>query len=267
MSEVQQLHTAARRYLIDRSTYWSERYAQTPGPWSGRYSAEDLDAFPRYQVLDAILEEVERLSLEEFASVEELRERIARAGWTAQSLFTSGEMGEIERRAMAQERERFVSFVTDLSSEDLALIEPLPYRRMLSDSEVEELSKRLRGTWGVEGGYWFPLTDVPREDVLAFRAAEFRREVSVEHVQEILRTRGVDHVWELREYGPSYEMELSELDPVYAGAEGFWFSSTLDWIIYASHENSITVGGEWLIAEIRRIWPSWEQWIWMPGTS
>ena len=69
-------------------------------------------------------------------------------------------------------------------------------------------------------------------------------------------------MWELREHGPSYEIELSEFDPSYTGAEGFWSSAELDWLLYASHESSITVGGESLIAAITHAWPEWHQYIW-----
>ena len=35
----------------------------------------------------------------------------------------------------------------------------------------------------------------------------------------------------------------------------------LVWIIYASHESSVTVGG-WLLEEMQAIWPSWQERTW-----
>ncbi len=51
------------------------------------------------------------------------------------------------------------------------------------------------------------------------------------------------------------------VEPHYNLAEGIWTSRSLDWIVYASHENSITVGG-WMLAEVKRAWPEWECHIW-----
>ncbi|MCD6052439.1 MAG: hypothetical protein K0Q55_3857, partial [Verrucomicrobia bacterium] len=35
-----------------------------------------------------------------------------------------------------------------------------------------------------------------------------------------------------------------------------------DWIIYASHESSVTIGGEWLLPAIKSAWPNWQNRIW-----
>jgi len=68
-------------------------------------------------------------------------------------------------------------------------------------------------------------------------------------------------VWELREYGPEYTMDIELLDPIYNLAEGYWSSEQMDWIIYASHESSITVGG-WMLDEIKEQWPAWSEYVW-----
>jgi hypothetical protein len=68
-------------------------------------------------------------------------------------------------------------------------------------------------------------------------------------------------VWELREYGPEYEQDVSLFDPQYNGAEGYWSSGELDWIVYASHESSVTVGG-WLLADVKALWPAWAAHLW-----
>jgi hypothetical protein len=33
----------------------------------------------------------------------------------------------------------------------------------------------------------------------------------------------------------------------------------MDWLIYASHESSITVAGDWLLEAVKAEWPEWEQ--------
>jgi hypothetical protein len=73
----------------------------------------------------------------------------------------------------------------------------------------------------------------------------------------MLAESGIERVWELREYGPEYEIDLWLLEPSYTGAEGFWTPDDMDWLIYASHESTITVTGSWLLPRIQAHWPAW----------
>jgi hypothetical protein len=43
------------------------------------------------------------------------------------------------------------------------------------------------------------------------------------------------------------------------GLETYWSSRHLDWLIYCSHEDSITFAGAWLVAAIQQAWPTWQQ--------
>ena len=84
---------------------------------------------------------------------------------------------------------------------------------------------------------------------LHYKTREFDEAVAYERLREVLASRGIASVWELREYGPEYEQDVGLFEPYYNGAEGYWSSGNLDWIIYASHESSVTVGG-WLLPEL-----------------
>lgn len=135
--------------------------------------------------------------------------------------------------------------------------------RQIRSPAREQLWQRLSATWGVGGGYWHPLAEVPRRDVLAFQAPYFNQAlVAGGRLHAILDARKVGRVFELREDGSAYETRLADLDPVYTGGEGFWCSAAMDWVLYASHENSLTVGGEWLIVAVKSAWPEWAQYVW-----
>jgi hypothetical protein len=164
-------------------------------------------------------------------------------------------------RPALEEREAFCCYIGGLSLSELDLIEPLPFRRVLTTGESKALWTRLRERWQVTSGYWYPLADYPLTDVLAFNADAFKEAMPPDCVQSILASHGIERVWELREYGPEYEEELSLFDPYYNGAEGYWSTGPLDWIVYASHESSVTVGG-WLLEDLKAIWPSWEDRVW-----
>lgn len=249
---------------MERHAHWTARYAETARLTSGRYSLEALDTFPRYNVLAAILEEVERWRPEDFTSLEAARELLAEAGRTAASPFTRNPLGEVDARAMADERRRFVEFIRTVSGDVLANVGELPYRRVLLEREERELRDQLRSRWGVEGGYWYPLAKAGRADLVAYDAPAFHRALGGAGLQRMLAGWGVERVWELREHGASYELELRELDPHYTGGEGFWTGPGMEWLLYASHEQSITVAGTRLLAAVRETWPAAEQHVWQP---
>lgn len=136
--------------------------------------------------------------------------------------------------------------------------------RELEASEKDELILRLWDEWDVKEHYWFPLTlnQTAPAFTEAFQAAFFQEESTHETLQQILAARGIATMFELREDGQMCEIELAQFHPVYTWLEGFWFSAQLDWLIYASHENSLTIGGQWLLPEVQAAWPDWKRHIW-----
>lgn len=258
ITDAVQLHTAARRYCIERHGYWAHEYNVR-----ATSETEGKQIYPRYHVLNAILVEVERFDPSSFSSLDNARKVIITAGNTAHDNFTRASEGSIEESLMNEERQAFQRFVQDFPMSELASVERLFYRRVLSTAESEEVWKRLQAAWSViKGEYWFPLAESQRNDVEAFQAPYFRRAVRPEKLQTILQGQGLSRIWELREYGPEYELDLSAFEPYYSGAEGYWCSEQMDWIIYASHEGSITVGGEWLLTVVKNAWPEWSKHVW-----
>jgi len=258
MLDREALHTAARRYCLERAAMWSERYAERP---LGSTDPESLAIYPRYNVLRAILVAVERLIPSDFATLHELRDALVSAGQTAESIFTQPPREEVALRAIAEERHLFTEYIYGLQDDDLSEIKPLPYHRVLGASESATLWAKLNERWGIgKQGHWYPLIgeDLP-SNVIAFQAEHFHAEVRPAVLQSILAKRGIDRVWELREDNPDYEIDLELFEPVYDGAEGYWTSRELDWIVYASHERSITIAGKWLITALKTAWPDWKQ--------
>lgn len=260
------LHTAARRYCLERHAYWSVRYAEIARRGADRerdghgYTPEALDTFPRYHVLNAIRVELERIDPAGLGDFGAAKAGALRAGEMADDGFTRTPTGAIERRATAEERAAFCGYVAGLSAADLGGVEPLPYRRVLAAAEAGAVWARLREHWRMTEGFWYPLTGGP-PGVVAFDAAAFDEGVPPSRLRGILSRRGVGRVWELREYGPQYEQDVSLFEPHYDGAEGYWSAGTLGWVVYASHEGSVTVGG-WLLEELQPLWPAWQAHLW-----
>jgi hypothetical protein len=220
------------------------------------YTPEALATFPRYNALNAILIEIERYRPNDFSNFEEARELFILAAKDAQSIFTKPPNGEIEQQVMNEEREQLCRYILQLTERDLLEIKPLFYRRVLSESESDYVREKLKTIWNVEG-YWYPLTTLKRDDAEAFQDSYFENELGCETLNKILRDHNVTNLWELREDGIDYEIELSIFNPYYNGGEGFWCDANFDWLIYASHESSITFAGS-ILSDIKNNWSNWK---------
>ena len=261
------LHTAARRYCLEQHAYWCDRYSDIVRKRGDRqpdgyhYTPEALGTFPRYNMLNAIRIELERMDATTCADLETTRSLLVVAGQTANDEFTREPLGEIDARAMAEERAGFCRYVGSLQLSDLNAVEPLPHRRVLRAEEAKSIWSQLRSRWQITNGNWYPLAECSLPDVIAVSARAFDEAFTEERLRTILAERGIQRVWELREYGPEYEEDVSLFTPRYNGAEGYWSSADLDWIIYASHEASVTIGG-WLLGKIKPLWPAWDAHLW-----
>lgn len=132
----------------------------------------------------------------------------------------------------------------------------------------EEVSIRLRSEleniWDIGKHYWYPLSECTRHDLIAFNCVYIENEEKLNTIITLLKAHGEKQVFEFLETGQTYKLDVSNLYPYYCyndnliGGEGFWTSDNMDWIIYASHEGTITFGGDWLIRELKSLWSEWE---------
>jgi hypothetical protein len=277
---VEALHVAARRYCMDRGAYWHDRYGEVlaeeqraadlaGGGEPRRYSPAALATFPRYNALEAILPAVEAFTPADLGSLDEARELLAAAGDTAESAFTRKQTDPMERGSIAEERRRFRQLVRDLTERELAEIEPLPYRRTLPAQESAELWHKLETRWGIAKRSWYP-TDRPYQarppaDTIAFNDDAFSSSDLERRLRWVMSGIGVTRVWELREVDdesvPHRELDLELVEPLYGytGLEAFWFDRSLTWLIFASHEGSLTITGSQLLPALQTAWPDWRE--------
>lgn len=269
MDETTALHTAARRYCEARFSEWVQVYddlqhketwqVENPfGPgWD--YSEEAYRIFPRYRIAKNTLIEIERLAVESRMSLPEMREFLIAASTKAEVELQTEFTNEMAHAAIREEADDFRAYVEALTPTDLVQVEPLPHRRVLSKEESERLWNGLRRAWSSIGdGYWFPLKKgtLP-PNILAFHTDYFQSISGQSILRDVLARRGVSTVFLLHEFGdPEYEVELAIFEPGYSdGGEQYSTSEDTDWVVYVSHESSITIGGEWLIDVFRELYP------------
>lgn len=262
---VKALYNAARRYCIDRTAEQSDSDAQSDEISAGVW------------LLNAILENIERALPEDFSRDSEVRDYLLSVGEKARVLeyhtegtgeerravYYESPLTEVERLGLENARAGYIKYVTDLSVDQASQTEKVLYRHVMSDTKRRRVGKNLAERWGVEPHehYWHPLMakELP-PDVLAFQEAWFRNEVGVESLQNILISKGIKRIWELDEFRVEPEYELDpRLCSFWKGVEGYWSSRELNWLIYVSHESSITFAGGWLIEAIKDVWPNWEK--------
>ena len=254
---------------------------QWAGEWLGnqltaRFAQVRTPFDVRTQMIHAIIREISTLLPEDYETIDELREMLILASQTA----TSQLLEDLAKRdpipaeeVMKEEREGFCQALRAVDRKQLKARQPLPpmpFARELSQGEAADLWERVARKWELKHNHWYPIYGPPRPaNALAFLAEMFEANVTPTKLRSILRDHGVERFFLFSEFSPigiqgglpELEMALELLEPRYgqaAGGEGYWFSIEMDWLIYASHESSITVGGEWLVEAVKHTWPDWE---------
>ncbi len=257
MDDLIALYTATRRYCTDRAQelriQYFDRINEPDPPFS---------VWPRVALLDALLADIESVAPDQFSSLDALRNYLLLAGSTATSAATK-QYSSLGTDLIDEERDRFRIYVEGLTAADLRNIAPLPSRRRLSDAESGHVWDALDQRWQTHGGKeWYPLTKEEPPGVIAFQAASFHRALPDEYLRGLLGDHSIERCWELYEHGWVHEMAVELLSTHYGHYEGMECYATageMDWLIYASHESSITVAGDWLIGAVKDAWPEWEQ--------
>jgi hypothetical protein len=255
------LHTAARAFCANQHLRWSGEYMPLVESGKDRigkdYSKEAYGLFPRYRLDQAIEIEVERITEQQLYSVEESRKLLLESGTHAlSSLLQEFQRSPEACVALADEWKAFETYISNLDAIQLARIQPLPYRRVLAQSESEQLRRELSARWGAKG-YWYPLSKCdPQMNVVAFHQELWEQRDGTSLLLQSIHERAIEKCFLLLEGPVDYEIATSLVDPLYRGDEAF-VTSDFKWLVYSSHESSIAVAG-WLADIYRERWRDWE---------
>lgn len=251
MNERLNLYTYARRYCMERSAYWIKKYQPIDnaawdkiGDQGYVYTDEAYDIFPRPNLVDAILHAVETLDSDDLPGTETLNQQLCDFGFKASSDSTGFTDNQIASAAELSERYAFVEAIEKASSTKLPDQSPLFYRRVLNQVELKTIWQKLSDVWGVTESCWYPLGQKTHPSLVALDISEIDLPKFNRNLKKFLAHQGCDRIYELREDGGNnYLLDADVVDPFYDGYEGFWSSPNNDWIIYCSHEDTITLGG------------------------
>jgi hypothetical protein len=282
--------TQARWHTIHMSQAQGDYYLQQLDVARQCYEASAINDFARLmaspgdetddRLLQVILNDLERLTPDDFRSSADARAFLRLAGQRARVIrrwrnsmteggtVQEGEpiLDEAQQHLRDQTRADYLAFVSAVTVEQAVKAGPLPFRQVMSESKRQRVRKNLAQRWQVDPSshYWYPLWGDPLPpDVLPVRQSAFYREVGAQRLQTLLLRRGIARIWQIHEdtlvaeEDPEYELD-PRLCNFYPHLETYWAARHLDWLIYISHEDSITFAGAWLISAIQQIWPSWQ---------
>ncbi|WP_433946692.1 hypothetical protein [Paenibacillus sp. SN-8-1] len=143
-------------------------------------------------------------------------------------------------------------------------------KKQLNREESLNIKAKLNSVWDITGYYWYPLAKTNRNDVIAFDFPFINTDLKMNFLKDCLITHGVTDIYEYwagnelcYKFALNHEVEqlFWKSDPYFSECynEGFWFSKEMDWIIYFTHEETCTLGGEWLITTVKQGWHDWNK--------
>jgi hypothetical protein len=245
------LHSAASHWLKCRDQGYYEEVCEL-AQQSERlenYTEDELRLMLRRAVLRAIWDEIGE---------------VTPAGGSFSEL--KNEILDIARRATNEDAEEYGEALStgtsEMGAERWAFHDFVTASKLLEPDAAKRVLDTLESRWDIDPSkHWFPLTERGGDDICAFRDDRFQTGAT-ETVERILAAHHVTRIWQVDEAGRVFEVPCEHPDFSYRwGDERYWTSEALDWVIYASHEGSITVAG-WLLHELVLEWPEWESARW-----
>lgn len=127
--------------------------------------------------------------------------------------------------------------------------------RIASDRVLGEKAahfrSRLLEQWGVGKGSWPPLGHAAPCETLHMEAVD---DETAAQLIALIRHRIIGQVYALDAMEGLFMSEPERLFFRFSIGDTYWFDEGLEWIMYVSHEQTITFGGDWLIAAIREFY-------------
>lgn len=282
MTVIEKLITSARHYCKDNFVFWADKYQKESSGNNNPYSDNDYNIFPRYNVLTAIQQGVETLVGQDFQSFESCKQQLVDFGLKSHSIFTidsndelhllgesgkykstTGRQNPIAKKAMAEERTKFIEFINSRTTENISQVKPMPYRHRLTDQEMILVRKQLADVWNYDGDYWNPLDDKCSKETV-FVTEDNLTEDDNRKIVEFIVANSSKRLFVVTEDRIDYEIELDSFNlDLY---ETIVTDKSFSWVIYGSHEDTLTFGGTELVDFIKTLFSDrqeklnkWEQ--------
>ncbi|GAA0178431.1 hypothetical protein SH2C18_14890 [Clostridium sediminicola] len=217
----------------------------------------------RKDIVRVILNSIESIFPEDFHSLDEIKKSIMLACETAnisERIYYSDISNELRIEICNKEKQKFFNYIENSDEICLKNLELIFSRRVISKEKINGVKHKI---------------DLKRDNltlkninIICFDKEDFLEEIKTNNLLEIFSRNKIEKIYEINNGGidsASYYMDILAMDISRVGlffADGFnkyWCSDEMDWMIEENHEGYYFVYGEWLIKEIKKIWPTWEE--------
>ena len=129
----------------------------------------------------------------------------------------------------------------------------------VTGEKASELRERLLTRWEVGKDRWPPLGSPVSSDLLYLEGA-LEDEVAAQ-LTALLQQKAAGTIYVFDTVEGIFSSFIGQIFPDLAQDDTYWFDERMEWIIYKSHHNTITFGGDWLIKNVRDIFRETPEWI------
>jgi hypothetical protein len=236
---------AARQYCIEHSMQYHFDYEQLN--WTGI-------GFYKYWVTDALLYWFEALIDYDFLDAIECKNRILSCVNMPLhgSDVISTPPNKLGEKIIDNEKQGFIEYITDLDEDHNHIIE-LPYRRTIVGEERTKIAELLANNWNYTVyPYWNPIYKRTEKETLFISF-----DCITEYVEPISIYISINNPHVFR-YGEGiiegfYCAETSEFSLDFSlSEETTYFDKEATWLVYLSHEGTITFAGA-ILPKIKEI--------------
>lgn len=159
-------------------------------------------------------------------------------------------------------RFEFEEYVRNLNPNKINLIKPIAYKRRLKTEEIERFVKSLKDkfdfdSWyhGINNYYWEPLVQTKNTQPSIYLDIEIIKKKEIDSIVQVIKSISGERIYLLTEEleNLNYELETSSLD--FDWIESAYCDLETSWLIYISHEGTITFSGNHFINELENRLP------------
>lgn len=116
--------------------------------------------------------------------------------------------------------------------------------------KANQLREQLLAQWGVGKDHWPPLGSAAPCKTLYVEGLEDEKAMQL---IAIIQKRIIGHLYAFDAGEGIFVSEPARIFSRFMIDDTYWFDDGLEWLVYVSHENTVTFGGEWLLMEVRAI--------------
>jgi hypothetical protein len=118
---------------------------------------------------------------------------------------------------------------------------------------------KLKENWKINpSDFWIPLHGKVEENTCYFEVEDFENNIGYEKLTQIIKEMNTGTIYSFNE--ACEERVDTEIYFVqYALLDIFFTNENAEWVIYQTHENTISFGGKELIDRIKSLWKNWEE--------